>query len=330
MSAAAALLLAGVAADPGAVPPAAPPPTAPAPVPQDAPATPAPAQPAPDAPVTPPPVIPAAPQAPADVSDIVVTGPERVATPGDPMEQVNAQSYKVTQAVDDAVVAPVAKAYKGILPRPIRSGLRNFVNNLNEPVVFVNYLLQLKPGKAAETLGRFAVNSTVGVAGVFDMAKRKPFKLPLRRNGFANTMGYYGIKPGPYLYLPLVGPTTVRDLFGLGLDRLLVPVAVGKPFDRPYYAIPVGVLGSLDYRIEFDDYLRNIRESRDPYAAARETYLKAREAEIEALHGRVVPPPVILREEDIPRKADMPETPAPDATPPAEAAAEPAPKPQES
>lgn len=258
-----------------------------------------------------------------DAGEIVVTGAERVPTPGDPMEQVNAQSYQVTQAVDDAVVAPVAKVYKGILPRPIRSGLRNFINNLNEPVVFVNYLLQLKPGKAAETLGRFTVNSTVGVAGVFDMAKRKPFKLPLRRNGFANTMGYYGIKPGPYLYLPLVGPTTVRDLFGLGLDRLLVPLAVGKPFNRPYYAIPIGVLGSLDYRIEFDDYLRNIRESRDPYAAARETYLKAREAEIEALHGRVVPPPVLIGPPPERPEADTaPEPAVPAETPP------PAPKPE--
>src|SRR3954452_443340 len=123
--------------------------------------------------------------------EIVVTG--RRASPDDPLEELNSASFQVVQKVDSAIVAPLAFAYEDIMPRPIRDGLRNFLHNLGEPIVFVNFMLQLKPGKAAETLGRFVINTTVGVAGLVDVAKRKPFKLPHRSNGFANTLGYYGV-----------------------------------------------------------------------------------------------------------------------------------------
>lgn len=109
---------------------------------------------------------------------------------------MNAKTFAVTQDVDKAIIGPVAIAYRDALPAPIRNGLRNFLNNLHEPVVSLNFLLQLKPGKAVETIGRFAINSTVGVAGLIDVAKRHPFSLPRRRNGFADTFGYYGVGPG--------------------------------------------------------------------------------------------------------------------------------------
>ncbi len=147
-------------------------------------------------------------------------------------------------------------------------------------------MLQLKPGKAAETFGRFAINTTLGAAGLVDVAKRKPFNLPYRRNGFANTLGYYGVKPGPYFYLPLVGSTTLRDFIGNRLDQLILPLALGRSIFRPKFAIPIAILGELDYRIEFDGQLREIRATRDPYVAARTYYLRKRQAEIDALHGR--------------------------------------------
>ena len=226
-------------------------------------------------------------QAPAPVAgqgEIIVTG--RRASPDDPLEELNSTSFEVTQSVDKAIVAPVAFAYKEAMPRPIRSGLRNFLKNLGEPIVFLNFMLQLKPGKAAETLGRFAINTTIGGAGIIDVAKRKPFNLPRRRNGFANTLGYYGVKPGPYFYLPLVGSTTLRDFIGNRLDMLIMPLALGRKFSRPEFAIPVAILSELDHRIEFDDELSEIRSTRDPYVAARTYYLKKRQAEIDALRGR--------------------------------------------
>lgn len=224
-----------------------------------------------------------------DAGTIVVTG-ETGAPPSDPAQAINQQSYAAVQAVDDAVVAPVANVYKKGLPSPVRSGLRNFLTNLTEPVVFLNFLLQGKPGKAMETLGRFGLNTVLGVAGLVDVAKTKPFNLPRRVNGFANTLGYYGIGPGPYMFLPLVGPITVRDLIGLGLDRALLPAAVGKPFTRPEWVLGAGTVKSLDDRVEFDCELTRMRESSNPYNTTREFYLERRKAEIEALHGRVYRP----------------------------------------
>jgi len=226
--------------------------------------------------------------------DITVTARPRHAL-GDPLQAVNVQSFAVAQAVDTAVVAPVALTYQRALPAPVRTAIRNFFNNLAEPVAFLNFVLQLKPGKAAETAGRFAVNTTVGVAGVIDIAKNKPFRLPRRPNGFANTLGFYGVKPGPFLFLPLIGPTTVRDLIGLGIDRMVLPSTIGQPFNQPTYTVPASVVGSLDYREQFDAQLRKLREAPDPYAASRAHYLESRQAEIEALHGRGTPTPVDRR-----------------------------------
>lgn len=251
---------------------------------------------APTPPVQPPPVptttaanapsaIEPPPITPKDSSDIVVTAEPRV--PGDPLQDVNATTFAVTQAVDAAVVRPAALAYRGVVPKPVRSGIRNFLVNLSEPVIFLNFLLQLKPGKAAETASRFAINTTIGAAGLIDVAKRRPFKLPYRPNGFAYTMGYYGVKTGAFLYLPLIGPTTVRDVIGLTLDRLAVPLAVGSPFNQPAYSVPTSALISLDRRAEFDSKLQaEKKDETQSYSASREDYLKNRQAEIDRLRGK--------------------------------------------
>ena len=223
--------------------------------------------------------------------DIVVQG--RPPSPADPLESVNVKTYAIVQDVDKAVAGPVALAYKKALPSPLRAGLRNVLYNLREPDVFLNFLLQGKFGKAAETVGRFTVNSTLGVAGLLDTAKRKPFHLPRRRNGFAYTMGFYGIKSGPYLYLPFVGPTTVRDLIGDTMDRFLLPAAVGRPFNTYAYAVPAVSLSVVDGRAEFDDDLKAFRAQPDPYLARRQFYLRQRQAEIDHLKGLDTPLPAV-------------------------------------
>ncbi len=215
---------------------------------------------------------------------VVQARPRNIA--GDPIAAVNAKSFAVTEKVDNAVFGPVALAYSRTMPKPVRSGLRNFLSNLHEPVVFVNYLIQLKPGKAAETVGRFALNTTIGVAGLIDMARRRPFSLPHRANGFANTLGYYGVKPGPFLYLPLIGATTVRDLFGTIADGSIMPVIGDNPFASPTFAAPASTLRTLDHRAEIDGRLQAIRDTGDHYAASRQRYLEMRQAEIDALHGK--------------------------------------------
>ena len=220
------------------------------------------------------------------VTEIVVEG--QVGPPkSDPAEAINEESYRVTQAVDAALVEPVANAYRDGLPEPVRDGLGNVVRNLGEPSVALNFLLQGKVGKAFETLGRLAINSTVGVGGLFDVAGKRA-NLPYRRNGFANTMGYYGIGSGPYLYLPVTGATSLRDLAGSTLDQLLLPVAVGEPFNRLEYGAAYFVVNGLDQRLEFDEEIASIRNSDDPYRLRRETDLAQRRRDIAELRGEPI------------------------------------------
>jgi len=227
---------------------------------------------------------------PASSEGIVVSG-TRETPREDPLEQANVESYEVVQAVDQAIVAPVAMGYKSAVPEPVRHGIRNFINNLDEPVVALNFLLQLKPGKAAETLGRFGINSTLGIGGLVDVAKRKPFNLPRRYNGLANTLGYYGVGPGPYLFLPVVGPTTVRDFVGRIVDFSIVPRMVGPPLSNTEVSITKGVLGALGDRIADDARIRRLRDQTDDgYGEIRRNYLERRQAEIDQLRGRTMDP----------------------------------------
>lgn len=218
--------------------------------------------------------------------DVVVTGRASWEAP-DPLAKVNLKAFEVTQSVDKALIAPIALAYKDAVPKPVRDGVHNFLYNMREPVVFLNFLLQLKIGRALETAGRFVINTTAGIAGVFDIAKRKPFKWRRRSNGFANTLGFYGVKSGPFLFLPLVGPTTPRDLIGGAVDRLLFPFIYGRRITKPQFALPVAVLGVLDHRSEFDDTLHQLHDGQaDPYARSRDFYLQRRQNEIDELKGR--------------------------------------------
>jgi len=222
-----------------------------------------------------------------DSGEIVVEG-EYGPPEGDPAEKLNATSYRITQSVDGAVIEPMAYAYRDGLPEPIRDGLGNVVRNLGEPSNALNFLLQGKVGKAFGSLGRLAINSTLGIGGLIDMAGKPGIGITYRDNGFANTMGFYGVGPGAYLYLPVTGATSVRDIIGNTLDQALLPFLVGKPFSEPEYAVSYFVINGLDERIEVDAELAAIRASEDPYAARRDTYLAMRAREIAALKGEVV------------------------------------------
>ena len=207
---------------------------------------------------------------------------------GDPAERINEASFQVSQAVDDVLVQPLAYGYRDVLPDPLRDGLGNVVRNLGEPSNALNFLLQGKFGKAFGSLGRLAINSTLGIGGLIDVAGKPGIGIPYRRNGFANTMGYYGVGPGAYLYLPVTGATSVRDLAGSTLDQLLLPVAVGKPFNRPAYAATYFVVNGLDQRLEFDAEIASIRNADDPYGLRRETYLAPRRRDIAELRGEPI------------------------------------------
>lgn len=233
---------------------------------------------------------PAVPPEPGEESGEIVVEGEYGPPKSDPVEQINAESYRITQAIDQAFVEPIAYAYRDGLPEPIRDGLGNVVRNLGEPSNALNFLLQGKVGKAFMTLGRLAINSTIGIGGLIDVAGKPGIGLPYRRNGFANTLGYYGVGPGPYLYLPVTGATSARDLAGNTLDQLLLPIAVGSPFNRTDFAVGYFMINGLDQRLAFDEEIAAIRATDDPYGVRRDTYLAQRRRDIAALKGEVVEP----------------------------------------
>lgn len=206
--------------------------------------------------------------------------------PGDPLEGFNRTMFSVQFGIDKSIFGPVSRGYQHVVPKPARSGLRNFFRNLTEPVVFLNDLLQLKPGRAARTFARFTINSTVGLAGFLDVAASKDVKLPHRNNSFGNTLAYYGVHAGPYLFLPLVGPTTLRDLLGEPVDGAVLPVAVGRPFTDTRYRISSAVITGLDQRAEAEPELKSLLSGAvDPYATLRSVWLQNRAAEISELHS---------------------------------------------
>lgn len=240
-------------------------------------------------------------------------------TPGDPYETFNRKNFRRQQTFDRAVLRPAALGYRHVVPKPARDGIRNAFSNLAEPLVFLNYVLQFKIGKAAETAGRFVVNSTLGIAGLIDVAKTRGIRLPHRANGLGDTLGFYGVKPGPYLFLPLVGPTTLRDLLGGQAEGFVLPVAVGVPFDRLEYQLPRAVLTGLDRRAEADAELKALFASAvDPYATLRSVYLQDRQGAIDALKGKrrtVIAPELGEPLEDPAGTGDVPELSDPLADP---------------
>lgn len=205
---------------------------------------------------------------------------------GDPLEGVNRISFDLSWFLDKVVIRPAAMVYRAIVPKPARDGIHNAMNNLNEPIVFANDLLQLRPGRALRTLARFVINSTIGLGGLFDIAKREPFNLQPRTNSFGSTLGYYGVKPGPYLYIPILGPTTLRDMAD-NAQGYVWPGPVGDPFDRKGVGTATMVLGGLDQRERNDAELKAMfRDSIDRYASFRSNYLQNRQGDIEELKAR--------------------------------------------
>jgi phospholipid-binding lipoprotein MlaA len=135
------------------------------------------------------------------------TGPDR--RPNDPLEPMNREIFKFNDAADKYVARPVATAYTKVTPAPLRTAISNFFSNIGDIGNFVNDLLQLKGVDATEDLMRFAFNSTFGLGGLLDWAS--PAGLPKHSQDFGLTLGHYGVPAGPYLVLPLLGPSSVRD-----------------------------------------------------------------------------------------------------------------------
>ena len=204
----------------------------------------------------------------------------------DPWRGFNRGSYAFNGFLDRALVRPIARAYMKITPSPVRRGLARVVDNLREPSTVINAGLQGRPKRAVTAGARFVINSTVGVLGVFDVASR--VGLERSRADFGQTLGRYGVDAGPYLYLPLVGPLTLRDGFGQVVDALTDPISLATGgLGSDFGAGRLGVT-ALDYRSSADTTLEAItQEATDPYATIQSAYLQNRESVVREATGAV-------------------------------------------
>ena len=151
----------------------------------------------------------------------------------DSLEPFNRRMYAFNTQLDRKVLYPASRVYAAVVPKPIRKGISNFYNNFSEIPTFVNSLLQLKPGKAVNALGRFVVNSIVGVLGVADVAKNMGMKRDPETMG--DTLGHYGVGTGPYLVLPMFGPSNIRDAIGTGIDTVTEGAVRGVAEEKLFF-----------------------------------------------------------------------------------------------
>ncbi len=204
----------------------------------------------------------------------------RVAFP-DPLESLNRYTLRFNRGVDRWVLDPVTNAYRYAVPAPMRKSVRHFLSNLDTPVVLINDLLQRQWHDAGTTVARFAINTTAGVGGLFDPATGAGWTG--HTSDFGQTLALEGVPSGPYVVLPVLGPTTLRDGTGDLVDLVFRPMTyVLGPAGRVVYATLHGGSVGLSTRDEVADELRMLEESSiDFYAALRNAYFQNRNSIIE-------------------------------------------------
>jgi phospholipid-binding lipoprotein MlaA len=204
--------------------------------------------------------------------------PEALAN-NDPWEPTNRTVFNFDVKLDHFVTAPVAKFYNGTVPQPARVSVHDALDNLHAPVVLVNDILQGDGNKAVNTFGRFAVNTTAGLAGLIDVATK--IGIPGHENDFGITLGMAGAQEGSYLVLPLLGPKPPRDLVGTGVDIAFDPLTYITWHNSTLYKIVRVSLTVLDQRAANIDSVESIeRSSIDFYASTRSLYRQYRNGEI--------------------------------------------------
>ena len=202
--------------------------------------------------------------------------PEDQRDPRDPLEGYNRGVHKFNTVVDDALFKPIAKGYKAITPEPVDRGVTNFFNNIADVNSAVNNLFQFKLSRFGSDLGRVAVNSTVGILGLFDVATN--MGLPSYKEDFGQTFGYWGDVDSPYLVVPLLGPSTVRDSVGRVGDALVDPFFSANK-DRVYWGFVA--LRVIDQRADLLTAGKILEEAAvDPYSFVRDAFLQRRRSQI--------------------------------------------------
>jgi phospholipid-binding lipoprotein MlaA len=195
--------------------------------------------------------------------------------PRDPLEGFNRASYKFNDAIDRALLKPAAKGYKAVTPDFMETGVTNFFSNLTQPTVIINDLLQGKFKAGLNDTGRFLVNTTVGIGGLFDPASAAG--LDRNDEDFGQTLGKWGVPSGPYLMVPLFGPTTFRDGVGTGIGVYTDPAHYIERDAIRYSLTGLDVIDSRARRLSLDDTLTS---AYDPYTFIKNAWLQQREYQV--------------------------------------------------
>ncbi len=198
------------------------------------------------------------------------------ANPRDPLEPFNRGVYQFNDAVDRAVVRPVAIAYRDVLPRPVRTGVTNFFANLQDAWSFVNNALQLKGEAAGDSLVRFGVNTVFGLGGVLDIATE--MQIERHTKDFGHTLGYWGVGPGPYVVLPLLGPSTLRDTVALPVDAQGNLVSGIEHVPTRNATTALSLVNRRERLLQATDMLAQV--AIDPYTFVRDAHLQSRRSSI--------------------------------------------------
>ena len=201
----------------------------------------------------------------------VTLPPNTQRSPQDPWESWNRGVYKVNDKLDRAVLSPVARGYVKVVPKLIRTGIRNFFTNLNTTTVLINDALQGKFLASANDLGRFVMNSTIGIGGLFDPASAAG--LEKNDEDFGQTLGKWGVHSGPFLELPLFGPSDVRDAPARVVDAYTNPQAYIHNIEIKYPLYGLYFIDTREGLLYLDDTLKNVY---DTYAFIRDAYLQRR------------------------------------------------------
>jgi phospholipid-binding lipoprotein MlaA len=200
----------------------------------------------------------------------------RMGTPGDPLERMNRATYRFNDTVDRAVLRPVATGYRDHVPQLIQQGVDNFLENLAFPTTIVNDLLQLKVKDTLVDLGRFAVNTTLGIGGLLDPASH--FGIPKNDEDFGQTLGRWGVPSGPYVVVPFFGPSTVRDAPSIFVDAqtdLRVALHIENSVEWTLAGISL-----VHRRSELLPFDAQFDAAYDRYAFIRNAWLQRREYQV--------------------------------------------------
>ena len=202
------------------------------------------------------------------------SGPK--ANPADPLEPFNRSVYNFNEGLDRAVLKPVATAYQNVTPSPVRTGVTNFFENLSDAWSFVNNVLQAKPTEAANTLFRFTTNTFWGIGGIFDVAT--DLKIPKHKEDFGQTLGTWGLSSGPYLVLPLFGPSSLRDSAGLLVDRQGSLLSQTNDIGARNSLTGLNLVDTRANLLEAGNLLD--QAALDKYAFIRDAYLQRRQSQV--------------------------------------------------